>query len=78
MSSTLPVKFGPGRCPICRKSVVEEYRPFCSQRCKDVDLNRWLSGVYAVPAVEAEDDDFDAEPPAPKAPLGNRRNDANP
>jgi hypothetical protein len=60
MSSTLPVKFGPGRCPICRKSVVEAYRPFCSQRCKDVDLNRWLSGVYAVPAVEAEDDDFDA------------------
>jgi uncharacterized protein len=52
-----------GRCPICRKPAVEGYRPFCSQRCKDVDLNRWLSGIYAVPAVEAEDEEFDAESP---------------
>jgi endogenous inhibitor of DNA gyrase (YacG/DUF329 family) len=65
MSSALPAKSGPGRCPICRKPAVDPCRPFCSQRCKDVDLNRWLSGVYAVPAVEAEDEDFDAEPPAP-------------
>ncbi|MET0472788.1 MAG: DNA gyrase inhibitor YacG, partial [Xanthobacteraceae bacterium] len=31
-------------CPICRKPVVEKFRPFCSKRCADVDLNRWLSG----------------------------------
>jgi endogenous inhibitor of DNA gyrase (YacG/DUF329 family) len=43
-------------CPICRKPAVERYKPFCSKRCADVDLNRWLSGVYAVPAVEADDD----------------------
>jgi len=45
------------RCPICGKPQVHEFRPFCSRRCADVDLNRWLSGVYAVPVVEAEDED---------------------
>jgi endogenous inhibitor of DNA gyrase (YacG/DUF329 family) len=49
------------KCPICTKPAVERFRPFCSRRCADVDLNRWLSGVYAVPAVEAEADQ-DAEP----------------
>ncbi|PZQ55210.1 MAG: DNA gyrase inhibitor YacG [Phenylobacterium zucineum] len=44
----------PPRCPICRKPPVPDYRPFCSRRCADVDLQRWLSGVYAVPAEEDE------------------------
>ena len=44
-------------CPICGKSPVEKYRPFCSRRCADIDLNRWFSGVYAVPVNEAEDED---------------------
>ena len=44
-------------CPICRKPAVEEFRPFCSRRCADVDLNRWLSGVYAVPIKDEEDED---------------------
>jgi endogenous inhibitor of DNA gyrase (YacG/DUF329 family) len=44
-------------CPICGKPAVERYRPFCGRRCADVDLNRWLSGVYAVPVNEAEDED---------------------
>ncbi len=43
-------------CPICRRPVVAAYRPFCSKRCADVDLHRWLSGGYAIPAVEADDD----------------------
>jgi endogenous inhibitor of DNA gyrase (YacG/DUF329 family) len=47
----------PGKpCPICGKPAVEQFRPFCSKRCADVDLNRWLSGVYSVPVVEREDD----------------------
>lgn len=51
----------PGKpCPICGKPAVETYRPFCSKRCADIDLNRWLSGVYAVPA---EDDDGEEERP---------------
>jgi endogenous inhibitor of DNA gyrase (YacG/DUF329 family) len=45
------------RCPICAKPVVAQFRPFCSKRCADVDLNRWLSGVYAIPVKEEEDED---------------------
>jgi uncharacterized protein len=44
-------------CPTCGKPAVETFRPFCSRRCADVDLNRWLSGVYAVPVKEEEDED---------------------
>ena len=40
-------------CPICGKPAVERFRPFCSGRCKDVDLNRWFSGAYAIPAAES-------------------------
>ena len=44
-------------CPICGKPATEASHPFCSERCRDVDLNRWLSGSYAIPgATEAEDD----------------------
>jgi uncharacterized protein len=43
------------RCPICGKPTLERFRPFCSKRCADVDLNRWLSGSYAVPAVEEDE-----------------------
>ena len=45
------------RCPICGKPTEHRYRPFCSRRCADVDLNRWLSGVYAVPVTEDEEED---------------------
>ena len=43
-----------GRCPICGKPPETPYRPFCSRRCADVDLQRWLAGVYAVPAEDGE------------------------
>lgn len=42
------------KCPICRKAVSPDYRPFCSKRCADVDLQRWFTGGYALPAVEQE------------------------
>lgn len=52
-----------GACPICNKPTVAEYKPFCCKRCADVDLNRWFSGNYAVPAVELDDiDDEDMDP----------------
>ncbi|MBI1407125.1 MAG: DNA gyrase inhibitor YacG [Caulobacter sp.] len=41
-------------CPICDKPVNPDYRPFCSKRCADVDLHRWLSGTYAIPALDDE------------------------
>jgi endogenous inhibitor of DNA gyrase (YacG/DUF329 family) len=52
------------RCPICGKPAVLQFRAFCSRRCADVDLNRWLSGVYVVPGKpeEAEDGDPAQEP----------------
>lgn len=53
-------QFTPRPCPICSKMSVERYRPFCSKRCADVDLQRWFTGSYAVPVVEEDrspDDD---------------------
>jgi endogenous inhibitor of DNA gyrase (YacG/DUF329 family) len=49
-------------CPICKRPLGERedglrFRPFCSKRCADVDLGRWLKGAYAIPATEAEDED---------------------
>ena len=43
-------------CPICGGNAVDGYAPFCSKRCADVDLHRWLNGAYAIPAVEADDE----------------------
>jgi endogenous inhibitor of DNA gyrase (YacG/DUF329 family) len=50
-------KHSAARCPLCGKPVDAAFKPFCSKRCADIDLNRWLSGVYAVPAKEDEDED---------------------
>jgi endogenous inhibitor of DNA gyrase (YacG/DUF329 family) len=45
------------KCAVCGKPAVDEFRPFCSKRCRDVDLNRWLSGAYVVAGKEEEDED---------------------
>ena len=47
-------------CPVCNKPTAPAHKPFCSKRCADVDLNRWLSGSYAIPGR-------DGEAPLPKA-----------
>ena len=61
-----------GKCPICNRPSDAEYRPFCSRRCADVDLARWLRGAYAIPdAGESEDGDESSEgesPPLAAAP----------
>ena len=44
-------------CPICGRPTRQRYRPFCSKRCADIDLGRWLKGAYAVPAEEAPEPD---------------------
>jgi uncharacterized protein len=46
----------PKPCVICGKPQAEGLAPFCSRRCADVDLNRWFTGVYAVPGAEEEDE----------------------
>jgi endogenous inhibitor of DNA gyrase (YacG/DUF329 family) len=47
----------PRPCPICGKPSTPQFRPFCSARCADVDLNRWLSGAYVIPAEPVEDEE---------------------
>lgn len=47
-------------CPICKKDTAEAYKPFCSKRCADVDLGKWLNGSYAV-ASKPEDSAEEAE-----------------
>lgn len=39
-------------CPICGKGAEQGWRPFCSRRCADLDLGRWLTGAYAIPVEE--------------------------
>jgi len=50
-------------CPICERPSEPAYRPFCSRRCADVDLQRWLVGRYAIPAAETDEDDSTRESP---------------
>jgi len=45
------------KCAICKKPVVEEFKPFCSKRCAEVDLGRWLGEAYAIPTREGPTDD---------------------
>lgn len=42
-------------CPLCKKETDAKFRPFCSKRCADVDLGRWLNGNYSSPSVDPED-----------------------
>ena len=43
------------KCPICGKPVDADHRPFCSKRCADLDLHRWLGGRYAIPGSDDPD-----------------------
>lgn len=52
-------------CPICGKPRVSAYAPFCSKRCADVDLHRWLSGVYRIEGKPDEDEDGPEAAPRP-------------
>ena len=52
-----PSQRASAKCPICGRATDAVYRPFCSRRCADVDLSRWLRGSYAIPAEEDERQD---------------------
>lgn len=53
-------------CPVCEINVADKaYSPFCSKRCADVDLSRWLKGSYAIPGGPA--DQADEAPSIPDA-----------
>jgi endogenous inhibitor of DNA gyrase (YacG/DUF329 family) len=48
-----PVPLRPKRaCPVCKKPAQRQFHPFCSRRCAQIDLNRWLGGQYAIPSSE--------------------------
>ena len=49
------------RCPICGKPQNPELRPFCSKRCADIDLGRWLGGKYSIPTDERPESDIPRE-----------------
>lgn len=56
-------------CPICGKPAVKEHRPFCSRRCADLDLGRWLTGAYVIagePAEIGEDGHAEGETDLPR------------
>jgi endogenous inhibitor of DNA gyrase (YacG/DUF329 family) len=53
----------PGRCAICGKPQEARFAPFCSKRCADIDLNRWLKGGYVVPGAQDESDKKDEPSP---------------
>lgn len=56
-----PVRLRPKRpCPICGKLSAQKFHPFCSDRCAQVDLHRWLGGNYTIPAAEEEPGSEDA------------------
>ena len=58
------VKLRPVRpCPICGRPSSQQFHPFCSARCADIDLNRWLTGGYVIPAEPAEEEDLAALEP---------------
>jgi endogenous inhibitor of DNA gyrase (YacG/DUF329 family) len=42
-------------CPICAKDTHKDYRPFCSKRCADIDLGKWLNEEYSAPSTETDD-----------------------
>jgi endogenous inhibitor of DNA gyrase (YacG/DUF329 family) len=56
-----------GRCPICRREAELAFRPFCSARCRDVDLARWLGGGYAIAGGEASADEDGEDAAAQRA-----------
>lgn len=53
----------PGRCPICRRPSEERYRPFCSERCAQRDLGRWLTDAYTIPGSDTEEEGEDRPEP---------------
>ena len=52
-----PLSAGRRRCPICGKPTTARHQPFCSVRCANIDLGRWLNGSYSIPTDEPPEDE---------------------
>jgi uncharacterized protein len=55
MSDMKPAAVRP--CPVCAKPAQAKHRPFCSERCRLIDLGRWLKGDYRIPTQEGPEDE---------------------
>ena len=53
-------------CPICANATDPKHRPFCSRRCADVDLAKWLGGGYAIPGEPVDEEDAPAREDPPR------------
>lgn len=56
-------------CPICDRETDPKYKPFCSKRCADVDLARWMTGSYVIPLTDEEDEDALPTPEQQQRPI---------
>jgi len=56
-------KAAAGRCPICERPRAETFKPFCSKRCADIDLARWLDGRYVIPGPNETNMESSAKEP---------------
>jgi endogenous inhibitor of DNA gyrase (YacG/DUF329 family) len=62
-------KISPGQgCPICGRPMETAFKPFCSKRCADIDLGRWLKGNYVIPGRETDEGEGQQTPSAPDDP----------
>lgn len=55
------------KCPICGRTITDEIHPsasmpFCSSRCRQIDMNRWLGEQYSVPATPSDDEESEPTP----------------
>jgi endogenous inhibitor of DNA gyrase (YacG/DUF329 family) len=50
------------KCPVCGKPQAAKFKPFCSKRCADVDLSRWLKGAYAIAAEDGSEEGGEERP----------------
>ena len=51
-------------CPICGKPASEQSRPFCSEACRRIDLERWRTEAYRIPAEENDEEESQPKPAA--------------
>ncbi len=75
MAQSKPTSVAQGACPVCRAPTDPDARPFCSRRCADVDLSRWLRGAYAI-SGDVDDDEDGEDTSVPPPPDPGRRDDA--
>ena len=68
-NNAMPSSKKPAPCLICKNPVVPQFQPFCSERCKMIDLGHWLKGTYVIPSTEDPTDSEDLKEDDPNSEL---------